>query len=981
MMLAGKCGTLEQKTGHFMTSQYPLIRRKLSKLRNHIRWMFVAHGMARVLMALALLLIWHYATDTFLELPIEFRAGALIGMAGVVGWIFLRSVVYPLTRRLTDYELALLVEKEYPLLKDRFITALQFHDEKEKYRDFASNSLTEQVMEEGFEVASRLRFKEVVQSGRLVLATGLAAAASLGLFALLGLNWDSTSRFWVDRLLLSEVEYPRKTHLVVRFPTDLSEFPTRDVLDLNLTFDPVAAPPLVTVARGTGVRVIATPSGKIPSEASIIVRSDSDSRTFAMRPERGPDNRGELRYFSYNIMSVLHERQEIWVKAGDAMEGPFRVTSVPAPALKSGTEVVYEFPQYMRREPWRQLDIRALTAPEGAKASVVFQSDQPLKEAKVRLYSPGADPQEITPTPVAGSVDTFTFSVSMTESISEYEYILTAANGLRNTESYRYPVRTEQDRAPEVTIDFFGRGLEDEGRVPATLSGRFPLRFSVKDKYGVRLWRLSYRVTRETENDSWRWNQDFENLFTERATNAERLMQGAISFATMLEDSAGKLRESDGAARQSAVNALIAEVRTMQSQVQVLEGLGRKGLTALSPTQVAALDRAKSLLAALASREVLQGVAAQAASTEMVGRIQAWSVELTDAATQHWSAATRESSDQYVLDIGSIAKDCGYESEAQIMERTTGGATIDIEMRVQALDFNQVSDRPDRGTGLSTTMVYSLTTAKDLESQISRYIRSRLKDDFLNIQRAQTTLLDSTQIFIERRFSLDFKSTEAMGADALAGRQRLASAQLSQARLPDDTIRLAERFGNVAQAYIFNEIESPASNQDQENGIHTIRLALALLTCDTSKGSLIASHVHAARSKEMSAADRGMAVNEILATLGLTGGFAGVRDSFRRVSFADYMANTAYDQPATLRLLDQAYRTVLRDESTPEERRAALVSIAQAQTQTLEGLKIAAQALRKWEGFDQIREELQRMIDDQKRIQDDASNSASPGGR
>lgn len=963
-----------------MTSQYPVIRRKLGKLRNHIRWMFVAHGMATVLMVLALLLIWHYLTDTFLELPLELRAGALVGMGVVLLVVLLRRVVYPLTRRPSDHELALLVEKEYPLLKDRLITALQFYEDRQRYQGFSSNELADSVIAEGFDVASRLRFKEVVQSGRLVLATGLAVAACAGLFALLAATWDTTSRYWVDRLLLSDVEYPRKTHLVVKFPTDLSEYPTRDVLDLNLTFDGSSNPPLITVARGTGVRVIATPTGKIPSEASIILRSDGESRSFPMRAERGGDSSGEIQHFSYNITSVLHERQEIWVEAGDAVEGPFMVRSVAAPTLRPGTEVVYEFPQYMRREPWRQLDVRALTAPEGAKATVVFQSDQELSEAKVRFYSAGTDPQEIVPEAVEGRPNTFSFSMALSDTLSEYEYILLGRNGLRNTESYRYTVRTEQDRAPEVTVEFHGKGLEDEGRVPVTLSGRVPLRFTVKDKYGVRLWRLAYRVPRD--NEEWRWHQEFESLHSGRARAAEAIMQSGEDLGKWL-NSAEAVLVGSGGDRKAAVADGMTRIRQLQAGVQAAESGVSRGLKPVGAVQVASLDRLKSLLATLAGRGGLAALEA-GADTGALANVKKLAADITDAASQYWIATTRESTDEYVLSIESIAKDCGYESDAQIEKRAKDSGSIDFEVKIQALDFNQVSDRTDRGTGFSSTMVYSLTTARDLESQISRFIRSRLKEDFFNIQRAQTTLLDSTQIFIERRFSLDFGSSEAMSADALAGRQRLSSAQLSQARLPDDAQRLADRFGNVAQAYIFNEIEAAGSNKDQENAIHTIRLALALLTCDTSKGSLVASQVQAARSRGSDAAERMSAVEGILDTLGLKGGVIGVRESFRRLSFADYLANTAYDQPATLRLLDQSYRSLLKDEAKADDRRAALNSIAQAQLQTLEGLKVAAQALRKWEGFDQLREELQRMIDEESQIQKLASEQAAKaagGGR
>ncbi|NUQ36085.1 MAG: hypothetical protein HUU29_14220, partial [Planctomycetaceae bacterium] len=154
-----------------MEEYFEQIRRKLAGLRSSLRWMFVAHGMARVLLALALLLLWHYGTDVLLHLSLPLRAGALLIMAGVVGFILVRKIAYPLSRRISEEELALLVENEYPLLNDRLITALQLYRDRDRYRDVASQAMVDSVILEGFEVANRLRFRDVVQSGRLLMMT------------------------------------------------------------------------------------------------------------------------------------------------------------------------------------------------------------------------------------------------------------------------------------------------------------------------------------------------------------------------------------------------------------------------------------------------------------------------------------------------------------------------------------------------------------------------------------------------------------------------------------------------------------------------------------------------------------------------------------------------------------------------------------------------------------------------------------------
>jgi hypothetical protein len=109
-----------------------VIEKKLSQLRGHIRLMFLSWGLAKLLIWAGGLTLWLYYTDRILKLPGGMRLGFLVLAIVILVVIAIRNLVYPLSRTLSDEDLALLVEREYPLLNDRLITSLQLLKTQER---------------------------------------------------------------------------------------------------------------------------------------------------------------------------------------------------------------------------------------------------------------------------------------------------------------------------------------------------------------------------------------------------------------------------------------------------------------------------------------------------------------------------------------------------------------------------------------------------------------------------------------------------------------------------------------------------------------------------------------------------------------------------------------------------------------------------------------------------------------------------------
>ena len=90
-----------------------LIESKLAQLRGHIRLMFLSYGLGLLLVWVAGLALWLFWSDYLLNLPAGVRVTFLVLSCLALAVVVIRNIVYPLSRTLTDEDLALLVEREY----------------------------------------------------------------------------------------------------------------------------------------------------------------------------------------------------------------------------------------------------------------------------------------------------------------------------------------------------------------------------------------------------------------------------------------------------------------------------------------------------------------------------------------------------------------------------------------------------------------------------------------------------------------------------------------------------------------------------------------------------------------------------------------------------------------------------------------------------------------------------------------------------
>lgn len=216
----------------------PAVRTKLGATRLRLRALDLALGLARATLAALVVLVALFALDTALEPPLPVVRAFALFMALVAAAVSTVFLARPLRRPLSDDDVALLVEAEFPELEDGLVSAVQLARDLEQPSLWTSRALIASTIERTARRAEALDFGRVVRTGPLVPLWALIAAC----VALGGLIARSpTSREWVDafwqRVLLGQdVGYPKLVRLEIPGDEELAVAKGDDLsIDVKVT--------------------------------------------------------------------------------------------------------------------------------------------------------------------------------------------------------------------------------------------------------------------------------------------------------------------------------------------------------------------------------------------------------------------------------------------------------------------------------------------------------------------------------------------------------------------------------------------------------------------------------------------------------------------------------------------------------------------------------------------------------------------------
>ncbi|MHC4840292.1 MAG: hypothetical protein ACYTDT_04925 [Planctomycetota bacterium] len=509
----------------------PQIEKKLGQLRGHIRLMFISFGLAKILIWAAALTLWLYYTDRILQLPGGVRVGFLIIAVIALIVVGVRSLVYPLSKTISDEDLALLVEREYPLLNDRLISSLQMLKTQERYKDSASDEMMRHVVAESFDVAGKLKFEEAVRSKHLMSMVGISVFAMLMVFGHALFDRNDMS-IWVQRVAGAGPDWPTNTQLVVHIldEDELGQYPTDDALTLNFTYNSedllpgLDAKGVYDVAESTDMRFIAVPTGEIPDGAAIEVTAyqlDPEDNRYVQvgRPTTRPmvrhanaveeDSDEQSVFFGYNKMAMMNQLESIIIRAGDAVSGPYYLRKIPAPALDSPLLFNFEYPQYLSIPNMQSDQERDISAVQGTQVEIRFRTTKKLllegRDASALIvdYAVGSSQEYKLDTDNAASTESsFAYRVripGLRLGMSQYRLQLVDLQGISANADIGGIVDVAEDAPPTVRIGFSGDPLVSNQLVYVVPDAVIPIEFEMSDDYGLGSAKLFWRLNTDDE--------------------------------------------------------------------------------------------------------------------------------------------------------------------------------------------------------------------------------------------------------------------------------------------------------------------------------------------------------------------------------------------------------------------------------------------------------------------------------------------------
>jgi len=447
---------------------------RLSRLRGAIRRLFALDGFSRLFLALCAFVLVTFLLDWSLILPAGVRLVLLA--AGLVGFAILayKRILYPLGVKISDDDLALFVERHFPELNDRLISAIQLTREPVDQTGMAqSPELVAALVADAEQATSQIDFRRVIV-GRHVGRIGSWALAALLVLGGLAVAREDYASIYLQRIVGGATKWPQRTHLKVL-----------DFVDGRKV-----------VARGDDLTIAVEYAGRKPSKTLLEYK-------FATG-ERGREHMSPLsgNRFQFTFTRVTGPF-EFTVEGGDDITSVHAVDTVTPPSIDV-VKLYFEYPVYMHMAntpPDRPETSGNVSAPFGTKVRFEALTNEDLRSAQLAIGFKGKETVsdlKVEKTP-DGKPRLLSGGFAVSDAVSEYALNLTAENGLPNRDPIRFTIRGIEDRPPDIVVK---DPLGDE--FVTDLCER-PLEIEVKDDHGIASIAMEYRILSQQQGKSKDW--------------------------------------------------------------------------------------------------------------------------------------------------------------------------------------------------------------------------------------------------------------------------------------------------------------------------------------------------------------------------------------------------------------------------------------------------------------------------------------------
>jgi hypothetical protein len=375
----------------------------LRELRARIRRYVVLEGSALVLVVLGVAFWLSLAIDYGLEPSAGVRRALLLAALAAVVAAVVWYLVLRLVREFRSRALALVLERRFPELNDRLITAVEL-SESGRAPSGLTAAMLQRTADEAVELSRRLELREVFNVRPLIRAVGVAAFLIVSIvgFRLADAEVFST---WFRRSLLLADEYYRRE-------TDLRVYVLADPGDRIVEFkDGKYKHP-----RGGDLTFLAevTEGKKVPDKVQF-------SYSNVAARGGGGDYMTKIGQQQFRQkLAGLHQSIDLWLRGGDySTRDALRIEVVDPPQIERlALEALY--PEYTGLNPLNEKGEAArqslpvlgaqISLPAGTDFLFSARSNKPLRRVRLQtdgfeiMFERGASGGTLTTAPAVGEV-------------------------------------------------------------------------------------------------------------------------------------------------------------------------------------------------------------------------------------------------------------------------------------------------------------------------------------------------------------------------------------------------------------------------------------------------------------------------------------------------------------------------------------------------------------------------------------------------
>lgn len=469
---------------------------------------------------LALLVISFDWTVNISDPVIRFILG--LGVAGLVVWTLWRNLVIPLKTPLTDLDLALKIERQYPDLKDSFSSSIQF-DHQQTGHFTGSPQLRQAVIEDAYRRASQINFLELIDTHPIRKIMFSAALLSL-IVASISLIYPHQTGLGIQRLILpfSAPAWPQSVEL--------------QILDENLV--PIETGPQnpYQVVEGQNFQFFVEnrkgdPPEDLQMEYQTIQDSQSRGKLYSepLRIVSVPDLAGISRDLGTGSLVISNKSVKLRATGGDDHSMNWlTIVSVPPTTLELH-EVVLTPPAYSQRpvetSPTGIGNFKALI---GTRVDIKASSNKLLKSAKLRI-------KDQEPVSIKLDSDRKHFSVQfIVQEPGTYSYWFELENdqGFKPPAPERFEITAIPDSVPEVFLD------DPQTDLQVTPAAQIPLTVSIHDDLKVASALIRYQKSsrEETLSRALRTDRDTQTFplpFNPQSSSEQLILKHVWNLADL----------------------------------------------------------------------------------------------------------------------------------------------------------------------------------------------------------------------------------------------------------------------------------------------------------------------------------------------------------------------------------------------------------------------------------------------------------------